>query len=321
MEIIRQYTLGSSEVLVLEQAASPSIEEGEVLIKGLYTSVNYADIKTRIGSKGEAKFPFTLGLDMVGEVVESKSVRFRVGERVIAFPRGGSYRQYAVASEKLTFSIPKELDLKQAAAMSTVAILSYILLYEIGQVTPEQTIVVHSAAGGVGSTLIQLAKLQHVQRIIATVGNLEKVDFVKELGAHEVCTYANFVERTLALTNSVGANVIFDSVAGDVTRASMDCLAHYGTLVQFGNSSGKAGQLSTNDVHNSCRNVKGFSLGTTRKLDPVRLKSVVEQVLPLLVGGELRIPIDSVYRLADIQEAHRRMESRQHTGKIIVDLS
>lgn len=321
MDVIRQYALGSEEVLVKETATIPIIAEGEVLIKGLYTSVNYADIKTRVGAKGEAKFPFTLGLDIVGEIVESQSADFKVGERVIAFPKNGSYSQYAVANEKLTFSIPNELDSHQAAAMSTVTILSYILLHEIGQVGPEQTIVVHSAAGGVGSTLIQLAKVHNVQHIIGTVGDLSKADFVKALGAHHVNTYADFKEKTLSITNGKGANVIFDSVAGEVTSASMDCLAHFGTLVQFGNSSGKSGKFSTSDVHSSCRNVKGFSLGTMRKLNPAYLKLVVEKVIPLLVEQSISIPIDSIYSLADIQLAHQRMESREHRGKILIDLS
>lgn len=321
MDIIRQYALGSADVLVKEQAPIPTIVKGEVLIRGLYTSVNYADIKTRIGTKGEPSFPFTLGLDIVGEVVESKSAQFQIGQRVIAFPKNGSYSQYAVSNEKLTYAIPHELDVQQAAAMTTVSILSYMLLHEIGQVKQQDTIIVHSAAGGVGSTLVQLAKLHNVHRIIGTVGDSSKSSFVKQLGADEVYTYVEFAQKTLAMTDGNGANVIFDSMAGEVTSESMKCLAHYGTLVQFGNSSGRAGKFSTANVHNSCRHVKGFSLGTTRKLKPELIQPIVEKVVPLMESGQIVIPIDSVYSLADIQLAHERMESRQHLGKILIDLS
>lgn len=320
MEVIRQYALGGPEVLVKEQAVIPTIGQGEVLIRGYYTTVNYADIKTRTGAKGDATFPFTLGLDIVGEIVESNSERFSKGQRVIAFPKNGSYSQYVVASEALTYVIPNDLDLKQAAAMPTVSILSYILLHKIGCVQQSDTIVVHSAAGGVGSTIIQLAKLFGVQRIIGTTGDKGKFDFIKDLGAHNVYTYDDFAEKTLEITASNGANAIFDSVAGEVTERSMTCLAHYGTLVQFGNSSGRPGRFSTADVHNSCRNVKGFSLGTTRKLKPKYLQPVVDELLSMMTNGQIIIPIDTIYTLDEVAAAHQRIESRQHQGKILIKL-
>ena len=177
---------------------------------------------------------------------------------VISFPKAGSYAQYVIANEKLVYKIPDSLSFEQAAAMPTVSILSYMLLHEIGQVQKTDTIVIHSAAGGVGSMLLQLAKLAGVQRIIATVGNLEKASYVKKLGADIVSTYEAFTDEALNATNNQGANVIFDSVAGDITSDSLECLALYGTLVQFGNSSGKAGTFKTSDVHSSCRNIKGL---------------------------------------------------------------
>lgn len=321
MKIVQQYELGSAEVLQVEEVAIPTIGEQEVLIKGYYSSINFADIKTRTGAKGKLIFPFTIGLDLVGEVVESTSVNFKVGQKVMAFPKNGSYRQYAVASEQLTFLLPDDIDLKQVAAMPTVMILSYMLLTQIAQVKETDTIVVHSASGGVGSSLIQLAKIVGVKQIIGTVGSVQKANFVEALGADAVYTYADFVEGVKEQTNGKGANVIFDSVAGEVTSRSMNCLANYGTLVQFGNSSGKPGTFSTNDVHNSCRNVKGFSLGTTRKEDPSRLKPVVKVILSYIEKGMLHVPIERVFALKDIQQAHRLMESRKHQGKILIQLN
>lgn len=176
-----------------------------------------------------------------------------------------------MAKEALVYKIPDTLSFEQAATMPTVGILAYMLLHEIGQVKLDDTIVIHSAAGGVGSMLVQLANTLKVKQIIATVGNMEKAPYVRDLGAHIVCRYEEFDQVVLANTEDKGAQVIFDSVAGDVTTKSLQCLADYGTLVQFGNSSGKAGQLSTADVHSSCRTISGFSLGTTRKSNPDRL--------------------------------------------------
>lgn len=321
MKAIQQYEFGGAEVLQIENVDKPTLKEQEVLIKGYFTSINYADIKGRTGAKGEPTFPFTLGLDLVGEIVETRSSKFKVGQKVIAFPKDGSYRQYAVANEQLTFPLPDTIDLKQAAAMPTVMILSFILFTEIAQVKKTDTLVIHSASGGVGSSLIQLAKLFGVKQIIGTVGSTEKISFVKKLGAHEVYTYEQFVDGVQTITNGKGADIIFDCVAGAITSKSLSCLANYGTLVQFGNSSGKPGTFSTDDVHNSCRNVKGFSLGTTRKENPARLRSVVETIISHLQQGSIQIPIERIFPLAEIREAHVLMESRTHKGKILIQLN
>src|SRR5690606_41883712 len=108
---------------------------------------------------------------------------------VIAFPKGGSYAEYVLANEKLVFKIPDTLSFEQAAAMPTVSLLSYLLLHDIGQVKKTATIVIHSAAGGVGSVLVQLAKIAGVEQIIGTVGSLYKANYVKKLTATRVCTY------------------------------------------------------------------------------------------------------------------------------------
>lgn len=321
MKSVRQYKAGTADVLVLEDIEIPVIQQGEVLIQGLYTSVNYADIKTRMGNKGQSTVPITLGLDIVGHIIESKSAAFKVGDYVIAFPKGGSYQQVVAAKETLTFKIPETIDPLQAAALPTVTILSEILLNQIGEVEKNDTIVVHSAAGGVGTMLVRLAKYYGVAKIIGTVGDLSKKDYALSNGADDVFTYDSFVDGVMQHSNGKGAQVIFDSVAGDVTKASLECLANFGTLVQFGNSSGKAGAISTSDVHNSCRNIKGFSLGTTRKEDPARLAPVVERIIPLFEGGQLNVPIERVFDLEDIQEAHRLIESRTHQGKILIRLT
>ena len=169
--------------------------------------------------------------------------------------------------------------------------------------------------------LIQLAKLAGVHKIIGTVGNLDKETYVKKLGADIVCTYETFTEEVLKETNNDGAHVIFDSVAGEVTRRSLECLAYYGTLVQFGNSSGKAGTFTTSDVHSSCRNIKGFSLGTTRKFDPARLMPVAKRVIELFTLNKISLPIAKVFHLCDAAAAHKLIESRKYEGKILLKVS
>ncbi|SOC42746.1 quinone oxidoreductase family protein [Ureibacillus acetophenoni] len=321
MKAVIQHEFGDANVLTYSDIDIPTIAEHEVLIKAVYTSVNYADIKKRIGNKGKGKFPLMLGLDVAGVVQEvAPGSPFSVGDRVIAFPKNGSYAEYVVANEKLVYKIPDNLPFEEVAAMPTVSILSYMLLYEIGHVKTTDTIVIHSAAGGVGSMLTQLAKLMGVHKIIGTVGNLDKAPYVKSLGADMVCTYKTFTEQVLIETANVGANVIFDSVAGDVTQRSLECLAFYGTLVQFGNSSGNAGTIKTSDVHSSCRNVKGFSLGTTRELDPERLLPAAEKVIDLFATNKISLPIAKVFDLEDAVLAHQLIESRKYVGKVLIKI-
>ena len=310
---------GDASVLTYTDVEVPEIKDRECLIKVAYTSVNYADIKARNGNKNEGDFPLILGLDATGTIEEAgANSSFSKGDRVIAFPMDGSYAEYVVASESLIFKIPDSLSFEQAAAMPVVSILSYMLLHELGQVKTTDTIVIHSAAGGVGSMLVQLAKLSGVQKIIGTVGSLEKIDYVKKLGADSVYSYETFTAEVLRETDNQGANLIFDSVAGDVTTKSLDCLALYGTLLQFGNSSGKAGTFTTNDVHSSCRSIKGFSLGTTRKQDPLRLAPVAEKVIQLFDTKQIILPIAQVFNLSEAADAHRLIESRNYEGKVLL---
>ena len=167
MKAVIQNEFGDSDVLLYTEVELPKIRDKEVLIKTEYTSVNYADIKKRMGNKGEGNFPLTLGLDVAGTIEEvSGDPPFSKGDRVIAFPKAGSYAEYVVANEQLVFKIPDSLSFKQVATAPTVSILAYILIHEIGQVKKADTIVIHSAAGGVGSMLVQLAKLAGVEKII-----------------------------------------------------------------------------------------------------------------------------------------------------------
>ncbi|MGA4719805.1 quinone oxidoreductase family protein [Fictibacillus nanhaiensis] len=321
MKAAIQTEFGDASVLKYADVDVPKIGKHEVLIKVAYTSVNYADIKQRKGNKGKGSFPLTLGLDAAGTIEKaSADSSLAKGDRVIAFPRAGSYAEYVVANEQLVFKIPDTISLEQAATIPTVSILSDILLHEIGQVKKTDTIVIHSAAGGVGSMLLQLAKLVGVQKIIGTVGDLNKENYVKRLGADVVYTYDTFTEEVLKLTENLGANVIFDSVAGEVTDRSLKCLALYGTLVQYGNSSGKAGTIKTSDVHSSCKNVKGFSLGTTRKYDPARLAPVAEKVLKLFASNQITLPISQIFDLKDVAKAHKLIESRKYEGKVLIKI-
>ncbi|UII55820.1 zinc-binding dehydrogenase [Cytobacillus spongiae] len=315
---------GGVEHLKYVDLPVPIIEENEVLIKVRKTSVNFADIKSRYGKKG-TKLPFIPGLDAAGiiEKVGANCTELSVGQRVIAFPKDGSYAEYVVAKKELVFPIPAELDFTSAAACPVVSFLSHRLLDQIARIQPGESILVHAAAGGVGSTSLQLAKMMGAGKIIGTVGAKEKIKVAEENGADDVICYkeGNFADKVNELTCGKGVDVILDSIAGNVTEESLKCLAPYGRLVQFGNSSGHIGHVKTVDLHTSCRSILGFSLGTTRKLRPLLLKETANEVIPMLANRELVIQIGEEFDLKEAAKAQSLVENRLSTGKVILHVS
>ncbi|HEX7065953.1 MAG TPA: quinone oxidoreductase [Bacillales bacterium] len=323
MKAIVVSQFGGAENLEYKDMATPAVGEKEILIRVEATGVNYADIKAREGRyHGGTNPPFVPGLDTAGtiEAVGSKVEHFREGQRVIAFVNGGSYSEYAVAEEPLTFELPDNVDFETAAACPVVAFTSYHLLHKVGRIQNGETVLIHAASGGVGTTAIQLAKIFGAGKVIGTVGRDEKMETARRAGADEVINYEkeNFVDRVQQMTDGRGADLILDSVAADTGEKSMECLAMYGRMVNFGNAGGRPANIQTKDLHASCRAVLGFSLGTTRNRRPELLQDTAEKVLRFLAEKKLKMIVGRKLPLSEAQEAHKWIEARQSTGKIIL---
>ena len=323
MKAIVVTEFGGPEKMDVKDLPIPVVQPKQVLIQVAYASVNFADIKARYGNKGAVP-PFVPGLDAAGVIVQigSEVKHLQVGQRVMAFPSDGSYAEYVTANENLTFPIPDDLDFATAAACPTVSMLSYKLLVDVGRLEPGESVLVHSAAGGVGTTAIQMAKIGGAGLVIGTVGNRGKIETALKAGADHVICYEeeDFPARVNELTNGEGVDIVLDSLSGWVAEKSLDCLAKYGRLVHFGNSSGKTAQFKTSDLHSSCRSILGFSLGTTRKMRPDTLRPTAEAVLAYLASGRLSIPIGKRYKLEEANLAHAYMEARQTKGKILLEV-
>jgi NADPH:quinone reductase len=313
---------GGPEVLEYREVERHSIGSTQVLIKVAATSVNYADIKGRYGNKGATQPPYIPGLDVAGTIVEvgSEVEGLHVGQRVIAFPTSGSYAEYAVADAILTFALPDSIDFRVAAACPIVSFTSYKLLADVARLEPGENVLIHAAAGGIGTTAIQLAKLLGASQVIGVVSQDSKAEVALRAGADAVINSSkeDFAQRVLELTDGRGVDVILDSVAGRVTEQSMQCLAWYGRLVQFGNSSGEVGRIQLKDLHSSCRSVLGFSFGTTRELYRLLLREVADKVLGYIADGSLQIMICDEFPLRDAKLAHELVESRQSKGKVLL---
>lgn len=232
MKAIVVTSFGGSEVMKYTDVDIPAISEDQVLIRVVATSVNFADIKSRYGKKGNKALPFILGIDAAGivERVGSHVKNIYPGQRVIAFPQNGSYAEYVVANENLTFVLPDEVDFQTAAACPIVSFTSYNLLANVARLQQGESVLIHAAAGGIGTTAIQLAKLLGAGTVIGTVGSEAKKEIALDAGADYVIGHQDedFVEKVNELTNGEGVDVILDSISGTVSERSLKCLAYYG---------------------------------------------------------------------------------------------
>ena len=320
--VVKEY--GNPNVMQYVDVDMPLIKPKQVLIRVEKTSVNFADVKSRYGKKGTGSLPFIPGIDAAGVIAEvgCEVKHLKSGQRVIAFPTNGSYAEYVVAEENLTFPIPDSIDFDTAASCPIVSFLSYNLLADIAKIEQGETVLIHAAAGGVGTTAIQLAKILGAGKVIGTVGNESKKSIALEAGADHVICYekGEFSREVNELTDGKGADIILDSVSGWVTEKSLDCLASFGRLVHFGNSSGEVGHIKTIDLHASCRSILGYSLGNVRKNKPDSLLQTANQIFQYLADGSLKITIGKRFILEDARKAHEFMESRQSMGKILLDI-
>ena len=315
---------GGPEVLHVIDLQIPAMGENQVLIKVQAVSINYADLQTRRGQfhGANAAFPIVPGLDATGvvEKIGTKVKNIEVGARVIAFPHSGTYAEYVVADENLVFLVPDSISIEQAAACPLVSFASHMLLDKTARLQIGETILIHAASGGIGTAAIQIAKSLGAGKIIGTVGTQVKIKEAELAGADYVISNQDedFVAKVNELTIGNGVDVILDSLGGEYSVRSMNCLAPYGRLVVFGNASGSYAEINTKLLHGSCRSVLGFSSVTTRKTKPDWYAQTSQEVIKLMTNGELSIPVSKVLNFDNAAEAHRLMEEKAVTGKIIL---
>lgn len=324
MNAIGLSEFGGPEVLKLMQLEKPAPGEKQVLIRVQGVSVNFADLQTRKGSfhGSGAVFPIVPGLDAMGviETVGSQVTGIKEGQRVISFPHSGTYSEYVVADENLVFPIPEEIGFEQAAACPIVSFSSHMLLNKVAKLQGGETLLIHAAAGGIGTTAIQIAKSMGAGLIVGTVGSSEKIQEAMQAGADAVICHQteDFVAKVNEFTGGKGADVILDALGGTYTTRGMDCLAHYGRMVVFGNASGSYSDIGTRLLHSSCRSVLGYSSVTTRKMRPEWYADTAADVIRLMASGKLDLKVSRVLSMENAAQAHELIESRKVTGKIVL---
>jgi len=314
--------LGDASVLRWVERAEPVPGPGEVAIRVSFTGVNFADIMARRGAyHGGQQPPFTPGLDCAGTVVAlGQGVDgLRVGQRVAAFPDGGSYAQVVVARAILTYPLGDAVSDESGAALLLLG-AAYNTSTLAGRVQPGESILIHAAAGGVGSTAVQIARILGAGTIFATAGDPQKVEIARKAGADVAIDYRaeDFAARIKAETGGRGVDVILDSVAGDVFKSGFSVLAPYGRYVIYGKASGVPGTVETDMLHSSNRALLGYSSGSYRKTRPEGLRPAADASLRLVAEGKVTPLIGERLALREAAKAHEFVESRQSHGKVLL---
>ena len=318
-------TPGGPEALVLETRPLPVPGAGEILVKVAAAGVNRPDVLQRMGGypppKGASDIP---GLEFAGEVVAlgEGATRFALGDRVTALVPGGGYAGYAVVAEVNALPVPKGLSMIEAAAIPETFFTVWSNVFDRGGLKPGEVFLIHGGTSGIGVTAIQLAKAFGA-KVIATAGGPEKAARCRELGADLAIDYraVDFVQAVKDFTGGHGADVILDMVGGDYIERNHEAAAVEGRIVQIAFLRGPKATVNFTRVMLKRLTHTGSTLrarDTTFKAEIAR--ALEAKVWPLIEAGTVKVVVDSTFPLDRVADAHRRMETNAHVGKIVLTL-
>ncbi|MGN6403352.1 quinone oxidoreductase family protein [Sinomonas sp.] len=309
---------GGPEVLSLTEVEKPQVGPGQLLVKVAATGVNFIETYQRRGIYN-VPFPFTPGEEASGTVEEVGGgvEGFAVGDRVATAEGRRAYSEYMVVDAEKALPVPEGLDLETAAALPLQGMTAHYLINSSFRVEPGQTVLLHAGAGGVGLLLIQLLKAKGA-RVITTVSTDEKAALAEGAGADHVIRYSGFSEQVRDLTNGAGVDVAYDGVGRDTFDGSLACLRVRGYLVLFGAASGPVPPVDPQRLN------AGGSLFLTRPtlkhhlLNPQERLWRSSEIFSAAAEGSLAVRIGATFPLADAADAHRALEGRATTGKVLL---
>ncbi len=320
MKAVRVHTVGGPEVLRYEDVPEPTPKPGEAVVKIDAAGLNYIDVYYRSGLY-KTDLPFTLGLEAGGTVtaVGPGVTEVKVGDRVAYTGVPGAYAEYAAVPAARLVVLPAGVTTRQGAAAMLQGMTAHYLACTTYPLKPGDTCLVHAAAGGVGLLLVQIAKMRGA-RVIGTVSTEDKARLARQAGADEVILYTqqDFEVEVKRLTGGKGVQVVYDSVGKTTWDKSLASLALRGTMVLYGQSSGPVGLIDPQIL-----NQKGslfltrpslFHYTATRE----ELLQRAGEVLGWIRDGRLRLRTEHEFPLKDAAEAHRALEGRRTTGKVLL---
>jgi NADPH:quinone reductase len=323
MKAVQLQKYGGPEVLEMVEIDKPVPTGREVLVEIKAIGVNYADTARREGQYVvKTPLPFIPGAEIAGVVsaVGDKVSSVKPGMRVVTLIESGGYSEFALADERSLIPMPEQLDFRKAVALPLQGLSAYHVLKTMGRLEKGETVLVHAAAGGVGTLAVQLAKLFGAGKIIATASSAEKLELARQMGADVLVNYtkSNWVEQVLEATGGKGVDVALEMVGGEVFDKTLKCLATFGRLVVFGAASGEQSKMYPSSLMARNQSVIGFFLPQIMRKPELLQPSLVE-LLTYLGEGKLKLTIGGVFPLEDAADVHRLLQSRKTTGKLILE--
>ena len=326
MRVVEVPQPGGAEILQIKERPIPVPKAGEVLIKVAAAGLNRADIMQRNGHypppPGASDL---LGLEVSGTVAEiSKDVnRVAVGSEVCALLAGGGYAEYCTAPASSCLPVPDGMGIVEAAALPETFFTVWTNLFMRGKLSSADKCLIHGGASGIGTTAIQLARAFGAE-VCVTAGSIDKCQACIELGAHHAINYreADFVEQVLEWTDGKGVDLILDIISGDYVAKNIKCLAVDGRMVIIATQGGLKAQINVLPIMTKRLTITGSTLRPRTVEQKAEIADELRaQAWPLLNAGKIKPIIDSSFCMDDVRDAHARLESGAHIGKILLTMS
>ncbi|MFJ6602107.1 quinone oxidoreductase family protein [Streptomyces lydicus] len=324
MRAVEFQEYGGPEVLRIVQIAAPEPGPGQVAVEAVWAGVNFADVKARAEGYRVASLPYRPGLEVsgriraVGEGVEG----LRVGQEVAALVDGGGYAEVVLAEAARVFPLPDGLDLRTAATLPTVLPTAHALIHEVGRLRAGESVLVHGAAGGIGTAVGQLARAAGAGAVYGVASSDTKADYARKHGYDEVFRPDTFETDVRAATGGRGVDLVLDPVGGDTLRRGLEALAVFGRLVSFGNASGaEPWGVGQGELYAQGRSVAGFSVLALAQSAPDALRVLTERALRSVCDGTVVLPVTAEFPLSDVAAAHQLLGGRTSTGKLLLRIT
>jgi NADPH2:quinone reductase len=320
MKAIQFDRLGGAEVMELREVPKPELQPGTILVKNKVIAINFGDV---LFLRGEyivkPAFPDVPGMEAAGvvEAVAPDVKDIEPGARV-AYIGMGAYAEYTRLRRSRAIALPGYMDFEQGAAFPIAVLTAWHLLHSCHQIAPEETVIVHSAAGGVGIAAVQIAKAAGA-RVIGTVSSDDKIEIVLNFGADDVVNYSthDFAAEAIRLTNGRGVDLILDAVGKPTMAKGLGCLAPFGHLVLYGRSGGIPDPVNPMMLFGKALKISGFAVPMVYGMHEIHRRGL-DDVFRLAREDKLTVPIGRKFALADAAEAIRFLQSRRSVGKLLL---
>ncbi|MDC3144617.1 NADPH:quinone oxidoreductase family protein [SAR86 cluster bacterium] len=315
---------GPVESHKVEEIEDPRAEAGQVVVDVKAAGISFPDVLIVQGKyQFQPPFPFSPGGEIAGVISEVGEgvVDWKIGDRVIAMTGNGGIAEKVVAFEMTLMPLPETMDFRDGAAFPLNYGTTYHALKQRGQLQAGETLLVTGAGGGVGTTAIEIGKAMGA-RVIAAASTDEKLEIAKNLGADEVINYSDgeLKEKVKALTDGLGADVIYDPIGGDIFLQCMRCVNWKGRVLVIGFASGPIPEVPTNLALLKGCSIVGVFWGRFTGAEPEENSKNFDELFALHAEGKLKPQITKSYSLDDAAEAISSLENRKATGKVVIEI-